>query len=295
MNEKSRNDLSLMKIDSLIDIQNMIFTIRSKQVMIDHDIATYFGVETKRLNEQVKRNIDRFPDSFCFRLSLEEKFELVAKCDRLNKIKHSTVMPLVFTEQGVAMLTAVIKSSMAVSASLYIMNAFVNLRKFMLKNSHILERLGELEINQIKTENKLNNILIALNKVDLPPTQGIFFDGQVFDAFVFATDLVKSAKQTILLIDNYIDEQTLSILSKKALGVKVIIYTSKISDHLKLAVNRFNKQYPTLIVHKFIQSHDRFLIIDGKKYLSHRRFPQRSWQEMVCVHETGIGSSNHYQ
>ncbi|MFA6618278.1 MAG: ORF6N domain-containing protein [Candidatus Neomarinimicrobiota bacterium] len=139
------------------DIKSMIFTFRGKQVMLDRDIANYFGIETKRLNEQVKKNMERFPESFCFKLTRNEKNELVAKCDQFENLKHSSALPFAFTEQGVAMLTAVIKNSQAVSASIYIMNAFVDMRKFMIKNSAILDHLGKLELVQINTDNIILN------------------------------------------------------------------------------------------------------------------------------------------
>ena len=265
MKENAETYMALPDFDQHVDIRNMIFLIRNKHIMIDHDIAGCFGVETKRLNEQVKRNSDRFPESFCFRLNVNEKDELVANCDRLNTLKHSSVLPFAFTEQGLAMLSAVIKSPAAISASIYIMNAFVNLRKFMLRHSSIFERLGELEMKQIKTENKVNSILRALDRNQHLPQQGIFFDGQVFDACIFTINLVGSAKRSIILIDNYVDEQVLSILSKKNAGVTVKIYTSILSDHFQLSVRRFNEQYGGLEVRTFRRSHDRFLIIDEKE------------------------------
>lgn len=247
------------------EIRTMIFNFRDKQVMVDRDIAHYFGIETKRLNEQVKRNKERFPGSFCFRLNKDEKNELVAKCDRFINLKYSSALPFAFTEQGVAMLTAVIKNSQAVSASIYIMNAFVDLRKFMMKNSTILERLGKLELAQIKTDNDVNRILKALDHDITIPTQGIFFDGQVFDAYIFASDLIKTAKTSIILIDNYIDEQTLKILSNKQEKVKLTIFTSKLRAKNELALKRFQEQYPATDFHVFKRSHDRFVILDQKE------------------------------
>lgn len=250
---------------SVVDIKTMIFNFQNKQVMLDRDIATYFGIETKRLNEQVKRNKERFPESFCFRLNDDEKNELVAKCDRFENLKHSSALPLAFTEQGVAMLTAVIKNTKSISASIYIMNAFVDLRKFMMKNSSILERLGRLELAQIKTDNDVNRILKALNNDIAIPKQGIFFDGQVFDAHVFASNLIKTAKVSIILIDNYIDEDTLSLLSNMREKLKLIIYTKNLNTRSKLAIKRFQVQYPTMTYHIFKRSHDRFIIIDEKE------------------------------
>ncbi len=251
-------------LDNRNTIQNMIISLHGKQVMIDHDIAQCFQIATKRLNEQVKRNRHRFPDEFCFRLNEKEKYELVANCDRLDKLKHSSVLPYAFTEQGVAMLSAVIKSDAAIETSLYIMKTFVNMRKFILKNAHFLNKLGELELKQIQTENKVNTILKALDKKDFNKQQGIFFDGQVFDAHAFISKLIRSAEHSIELIDNYIDENVLILLSKKKKGVDLTLYTSLISSQFKLDIKRFNEQYPPLTFVHFNQSHDRFMIIDKK-------------------------------
>ncbi len=232
--------------------------------MLDHDIAKYFDIETKRLNEQVKRNKPRFPVEFCFQLNVDEKNELVAICDRLKNLKHSSALPYVFTEQGVAMLSAVLKSETAIKASIQIMKAFISMRKFMLKNSEIFHRLGTLELKQIQTDNHVNKILKALENPDINKKQGIFFEGQIFDAYVFVTELIRKAKTSITIIDNYIDESVLALLSKRNESVKVTILTKLISKQLVLDVEMCNKQYPPINLVKFDLSHDRFIIIDEK-------------------------------
>ncbi len=170
------------------DIQNMIFTIRKKQVMIDRDIANLYQLETKILNQSVKRNIERFPMEFRFQLNDEEKNELVTNCDRLNTIKHNTSNPFVFTEQGVSMLSAVLKSDIAIKISVQIMKAFIELRKNYSNNWNMLRRLNNIESRQISIENRFDEVLKAFKNSNNLPQQGIFFDGQVFDAFIFATD-----------------------------------------------------------------------------------------------------------
>ncbi len=187
-------------------IQNRIFTFRGFQVMIDRDLAELYDVPTKRLNEQVKRNLNRFPDSFRFQLTDNEKNELVANCDRFEKLKHSTVNPYAFTEQGVAMLSAVLHSQTAVDVSIRIMEAFVEMRKFISNNAAIFQRLESVEMKQIVTDEKIDKIFKALENSSLKPKQGIFYDGQIFDAYKFVTELIKGAKKSIVLIDNYVDE-----------------------------------------------------------------------------------------
>jgi hypothetical protein len=232
--------------------------------MIDRDLAELYQVETKALNQAVKRNIDRFPEEFHFKLNDKEKNELVTNCDRLNTLKHTSSNPYAFTEQGVSMLSAVLKSSIAVKISIQIIKAFVELRKYYTGNWNILKRLNHVENRQISVEKRFNEVLKAFKGKNDLPQQGVFFDGQVFDAFVFITDLIKSADHSITLIDNYIDEQVLTLLSKKKKAVSVTIYTSKVSKHLELSARHFNEQFPNLKINTFKRSHDRFLIIDEK-------------------------------
>ena len=216
----------------------------------------------KRLNEQVKRNIERFPEVFRFELTDTEKTELVANCDRFESMKHSSTLPYVFTEQGIAMLSAVLRSAVAVQVSIQIMNAFVEMRKFISTNAGIFQRLENVEQKQLATDEKFEQLFKALEDKSLKPKQGIFFDGQVFDAYVFVADLIKTAKTSIVLIDNYVDESILQLFSKRNKKTTATIYTKNISKVLKQDVEKHNAQYPTIALKAFDKAHDRFLIID---------------------------------
>ena len=245
-------------------IENRIFTIRGKQVMFDRDLAEMYQVEVKRLNEQVKRNIDRFPETFRFQLNSQEKDELVANCDRFESLKHSAVNPYAFTEQGVAMLSAVLRSDIAVKVSIQIMNAFVELRKLVGQETLQHLRLSSIENKLIEHDQKFNKLFSALENSELPQ-RGVYFDGQVYDAYQFVSDVIKNAKSSIILIDNYIDDSILTLLSKRKKNVTATIYTASISKQLRLDLEKHNAQYPEVKAELFKQSHDRFLIIDEKE------------------------------
>lgn len=255
------------------DIENRIFTIRGVQVMVDRDLADLYQVDTKVLNQAVKRNINRFPEVFCFKLTKTEKNELVTNCDRFQILKHSSYNPNVFTEQGVAMLSAVLRSEVAVDVSIQIMQAFVAMRKFLINNASVFQRLDQVELKQLKTDEKIEKIFKALEAGKPEPRQGIFFDGQVFDAYTFISKIIRSAKKEIILIDNYIDESTITHLSKKAALVKVRLFTKtqlagagQASKQLALDIKKANEQYNnTFEVNELKSSHDRFLIIDQKE------------------------------
>jgi len=244
------------------DLQSRIFTIRDLQVMVDRDLAELYQVETKALNQAVKRNIERFPDQFRFQLTIKEKNELVTNCDRFESLKHSTALPHVFTEQGVSMLSAVLRSDKAIKVSIQIMNAFVGMRKFIAGNAALFQRLNSVEKKQCITDAKLDKIFEAIEANDIKPTQGVFFDGQVFDAYLFAADLIKTANRSIVLVDNYVDESTLMLLAKRKAGCSATIYTYKQSEELKLDLQKHNAQYPPIEIKTFKRSHDRFLILD---------------------------------
>src|SRR5690554_1418310 len=233
--------------------------------MIDRDLAEMYQVEVKRLNEQVKRNIERFPESFRFQLTEGEKNELVANCDRFDTLKHSSNNPYVFTEQGVAMLSAVLRSETAIKVSIQIINAFVEMRKLIANHSGLLQRMDGVERKLVETDQKFEQVFKALERKDNIPTQGVFFDGQVFDAYELASKIIRSAKSSIVLIDNYVNETTLTHLSKKAKNVRVHLLTKTISKQLKLDVLKANEQYGHFELKTFSQSHERFLIIDGKE------------------------------
>ena len=245
-------------------IQNKILVIRNQQVMIDRDIAELYGVETKRLNEQVKRNIERFPADFMFALNKAEKDELVANCDRFNTLKHSTVMPNAFTEQGVAMLSSVLKSQTAVDVNIKIMRAFVAMRKFLLNNAQIFQRLDSLEMHRIESDKRIDELFDRMDRYAIDDTQGIFFQGQIFDAYAKFESFIAQARQSIVLIDNYIDLSVLERFTKKNAGVQVTIYTNPQTTVTEQDVQRFNAQYPLLEVKHTTAMHDRFLIIDNQ-------------------------------
>ena len=252
-------------------IKSRIFMIRGVQVMLDRDLATLYGVTTKRLNEQVKRNMARFPASFRFSLSKEEMDELVANCDRLQSMKHSSVPMSAFTEHGIIMLASVLKSDIAISVSIRITNAFVAMRKALASVAPILSRLDVVERRQIadqsRNEERFDTIFKAMDGGDFPP-QKVFFEGRHYDAYSFAKKLVRKAAKKIVLVDGYSDEVTLDVLSQKKGGVEVLVATSQktIDRHLTpVAVAKFNKQNPTLKVKAVGAFHDRFLILDGKE------------------------------
>lgn len=259
------------------NIQDIIFTIRGVQVMLDSDLARAYGVETKVFNQAVKRNIERFPEEFRFQLTDTEKDELAEYCKRFNlrsqfvtSSRHGgrRYLPYVFTEQGVSMLSAVLQSKTAVKVSIKIINAFVKMRRFIRQNADVFTRLNSIERRQItfesETENNFEKIFHALESTELPK-QGIFFNGQVYDAYSFVCDLIRLAKKSLILIDNYVDDSVLTLLSKRKVGVSATIYTKTMSKQLMLDLKKHNEQYPEITIITFKEAHDRFLIIDEKE------------------------------
>ncbi len=241
--------------------------MRGEQVIMDADLAHFYGIDVKRLNEQVKRNSNRFPEDFCFQLSEEEFQSLRSQNATIEsgRGKHRKYLPYVFTEEGVAAVSAVIKNEKAADVSIQIMRAFVKMRRFFVHNADFFERLKRVEIKQLDADQKINQIFKALENKKPQPDKGIFFDGQIFDAYIFLSDLIKSAEREIILIDNYVNEVTLSLLDKRREKVTVAIFTNKISDSLKLDIEKHNSQYPTIDVRTLKDCHDRFLIIDKKE------------------------------
>lgn len=259
--------------DQLSSVENRILIIRGVQVILDRDLADLYNVETKRLNEQVRRNLLRFPENFRFQLTQNEFQELVANCDRFSSLKHSTVCPFAFTEQGVAMLASVLRSETAIRVSIRIMDAFVSMRHFLINNADVFRRLSTIEYHQLEmmqhqqeSDKRIDEVFQRLDERSVQPKQGIFYDGQVYDAYTFVSDLVKSAKRSIVLIDNYVDETVLTLLDKRVSGVTADIYTQQINQQLHLDINRHNSQYPPINVSVFRRSHDRFLCIDDVVY-----------------------------
>jgi len=244
-------------------IENKIFVFRDTQVMIDRDLAEMYQVETRVLNQAVKRNIERFPEMFRFQLSETEfenwKSQIVMSSEDKMGLRRP---PFAFTEQGVAMLSAVLRSDVAVKVSIQIINAFVEMRKLIANHSGLLQRMDGIERKQLETDQKFEKVFKALESKDLIPNQGVFFDGQVFDAYELASKIIRSAKTSIVLIDNYINEDTLTHLAKKSKAVKVSLLTKTISKQLTLDVKRANEQYGEFELRNFTKSHDRFLMID---------------------------------
>jgi len=260
--EKTGNQLIIYNQDS---IQKKIYAIRGVQVMFDSDLAAFYGVETRRLNEQVKRNKERFPSGFMFRLTREEYDNLMSQI-AISSGRHGgrRKLPYVFTEQGVAMLAGVLKSETAVKLSIQIISAFVEMRKFLITNAGVFQRLDRLEYKQIETDQKFEEIFNALQSKDIEPKQGIFFEGQIFDAHKFISGIIRKAEKEIILIDNYIDETVLDLFAKKKKDVRVTILTKNINKALKLDENKFNSQYPAVTIKEFNKAHDRFMIIDSR-------------------------------
>ena len=248
-----------------VNIGQLIMTIRDTQVMVDRDLALLYGVDTKVLNQAVKRNISRFPERFRFQLSDVEKDELVTNCDRFKTLKHSSSAPYVFTEQGISMLSTVLRSQTAIDVSIRIMDAFVAMRHFLANNAQVFQRLANIEYHQIETDRRIDEVFKRLD-ANTQPQQGIFYDGQVFDAYQFVSDLVRKAKSSIVLIDNYVDDTVLTLLDKRAGNVTATIYTQHISQQFQLDINRHNTQYPSINVEHFNRAHDRFLLIDDEVY-----------------------------
>ena len=252
-------------MNNLITIENKIYTIRDKQVMLDKDLAELYGVKPIRLREQVKRNLNRFPADFMFQLDENEIDFMVSQNAIPSKQHLGGSKPYMFTEQGVSMLSAVLKTDFAVEMSIKIIRAFVSMKQFLVNNASIFQKIDQIEKRQIgyeiKTDEKIDTIFQALENKTIKSSQGIFYDGQIFDAYEFVSDIVKSAKQEIILLDNYIDETVLTLFSKNQ-EVKVTIYTGTITKQLKLDLEKYNAQYNPITIKTFKNSHDRFLIID---------------------------------
>lgn len=258
-----------LKVET-IDIRSQIHIVRGKQVMLDSDLAMLYKVETGVLNRAVKRNKKRFPEDFCFQLSEEELLRCqngISKDDDSDGRGGRRYMPYAFTEQGISMLSAILRSDVAINVSIGIMRAFVEMRKFLATNSLILNRVEELEVKQLEyqksTDERFDRVFQYIED-HAESEQKIFFDGQIYDAFSLVTTIIQKAKSDILLIDGYVDVNTLNILAKKNSGVDVTIFTYASAPLTKKDVENFNAQYPTLTVKKTQVFHDRFIILDGK-------------------------------
>ena len=267
-----KNNSGLMKSDQLsVDyVRSRIYSIRGVEVMIDADLADMYGVETKQLKRQVKRNIERFPNDFMFELTHEEHESLRRQNGTLERGRgqHSKYLPLVFTEQGVSQLSGVLRSPYAIEVNIRIMRAFVAMRRFLSANAGMFQRIEALEQHQTFTDQKVEQVLKRMD--ELAPTvtpEQIFASGCVWDAWNYVSQLVRSAKQRIVLVDNYVDERVLTLLTKRAEGVSATIH-SRYTQQFKLDIEKHNEQYhPIAFVQIPHKSHDRFLIIDDDVFL----------------------------
>jgi hypothetical protein len=248
------------------EIESRIYTLRGQQVMLDSDLAGIYQVETKVFNQAVKRNAERFPENFRFQL-IQDEFDAI---NLRSQIVTSSLnyggrryLPYVFSEQGIAMLSAILRSEIAVKVSIEIMNAFVEMRRILISNSALFHRLDKIELRQSEADQKFEEIFKALEDDKLHSEKGIFYNGQVFDAYTFVSDIIRSAKSSIILLDNYVDDTVLTLLGKRNTDVTATIYTKSISNQLRLDLQRYNSQYPAIEIEIFSDAHDRFLIIDN--------------------------------
>ena len=249
------------------DIKNLIYTIRGKQVMLDSDVARLFKYATKDLNRNVKNNIERFPEYYCFQLTDEEYKSLRCKNFTLNENgrgQHRKYLPYVFTEYGITMLAGLLKSEVAVNVSIKIVNTFIEMRKFLSANGQLFERLTNVEYRLLEHDKKFDEVFNQL-QLEENIKQRIFFDGQIYDAYSITVDIIKKANKKILIIDNYIDDSVLKMLTKKNKNVEVAILTSDKSNIQQIDIQKFNKEYPILKVAKTNKFHDRFIVIDNKE------------------------------
>ncbi|MDD2887981.1 MAG: ORF6N domain-containing protein [Aliarcobacter sp.] len=248
----------------LEDINSKIYTIRGVQVMLDRDLAKLYQVENRVLKQAVKRNINRFPSDFMFVLN-EKEIDLMVSQFVIPSKKHlGGAKPYVFTEQGVASLSSILNSQIAIEINIAILRAFVKMRKFLLDNASIFQRFSQIEQKLLTHEDNFEKIFKAIEQKQIKQTQGIFYDGQIYDSYSFISDLLRSAKDEMILIDNYIDDSVLTLFSKIP-NIKVTIYTNTISKQLKLDFEKYSKQYDNITLKTFQNSHDRFLIIDKKE------------------------------
>ena len=267
------NELLIQNEISNEEIKNLIYTIRGKQVMLDSDVAMLYNYETKKVNQAVKRNIDRFPERFCFQLTekeLEIMWSQIVTTSKLedNKYRSKKYLPYVFTEQGIAMLSGILKSEIAVQISIKIMDAFVEMRKFISINNSLFEKVINIENKMDKKfieNDKKFNIIFDQLQLEENIKQRVFFEGQIYDAYSVIIDIIKKANKSILIIDNYVDDSILKMLTKKKSSVEVVILTSNKSNIQNIDIQKFNKEYPILKIAKTNKFHDRFIVIDSRE------------------------------
>ena len=289
----------------LMPIENLIHIVRGEQVMLDSDLAKLYGVETRVLNQAVKRNIERFPLDFMFQLNKDEAENLKVQIattssrsqnvilkDNLGDLKSQNLtsnprsqnatlkqghnikyLPYAFTENGVAMLSSVLRSKTAIEVNIRIMRAFTAMRSFLMSNAHIFQRLETVEHNYLlvnrhlsEHDRKFEEILSRLDAKEAEPIEGFFYEGQIFDAYTLISDLVRKADTRIILIDNYVDDRVLKTLDKRKDGVSATVFTNPRNSQINLDIRRHNAQYPAISLRHCTNVHDRFLIIDDTVY-----------------------------
>ena len=251
------------------EIKNLIYTIRGKQVMLDSDVAMLYQYDTKNVNKAMKRNRERFPEDFCFKLTEDEFKNLRFQIGTLNKkVNNGKVtrkyLPYVYTEQGIAMLAGILKNDIAIKVSIMIIRAFIEMRKFIMSNTQVFDRLTNVEYKLIEHDKKFDKVFNELQR-DENIKQKIFFKGQIYDAYSLVVKLIKRADKKIVIIDNYIDDSVLDILMKKKKDVEVEIVTSNNCKIENLDVSKFNEEYPSLKITQNNKFHDRFILIDNKE------------------------------
>ena len=280
------------------NIKDKIYTIRNLQVMLDKDLAELYGVETKHINQAVRNNQDKFQDDFYFELS-DYEFEDLRSKNLTANFSKTRINPKVFTEQGIYMLATILKSKIASQVTVYIIKTFANLRKIISQNISMFERFERVEQRLTIHDKNFDKLFEALEDKTLKAKQGIFYDGQIFDAYVFVNDLLKLATTEIILIDNYIDETVFTIFSKYP-NIKIKIFTQNISKQLKLDFEKYQKQYQNIELKEFKNSHDRFLIIDkkniyhlgaslkdlGKKWFAFSKFEMNTFDVLVRLKQS---------
>lgn len=303
-------------IQPVEQIESLILSIRGKQVILDRDLARLYGVETKRLNQQVQRNLERFPEDFMFQLTKEEaelsrsqfatlndgsdnlKSQFATSSEDSSRSQFATLnedgdnsrsqnatlkvkqgqnikyLPYAFTENGIAMLSSVLRSPMAIATNIHIMRAFNAMRHFIGSHAQVFQRMENIEKNvlalnahQIDTDRKIEEVFRRLDDNSEKPEKGIFYDGQIFDAYSFINERIREAKKRIVLIDNYVDDSVLTMLDKRNKGVEAVVYTKNISRQLSLDFEKHNAQYSPIEIKQFDRAHDRFLCIDDTVYL----------------------------
>ncbi len=269
-NKKDKNTTFEVAICDLktVDIESMIHVIRGQQVMLDYDLAMLYNVENKRLKEQVNRNIQRFPEDFMFKLTPEEFDCLRSQIATSNGRGGTRYLPFAFTRNGVAMLSSVLKSDIAIGVNIRIMRAFTAIPEIANHNSHVIQRIFNIEQHQLEIDKKIETIIDKIEDFSpKPSSEQIFPTGCVWDAWNFVSNLIRQAKTRIVLIDNYVDDRVISLLTKRAAGVSAIIYT-RYQEQFLTDLEKHNQQYERI---EFIQlshrNHDRFLIIDDAVYL----------------------------